>query len=98
MEELFSCVTYKAVALIPALIVIGKIVKSVPAVPCWLIPVILLLPGVAGTMLLAGWSVESAIQGVLVTGAAVYGNQIWKQVVYKSDVNIKNKNDRGYKK
>jgi hypothetical protein len=30
-------------------------------------------------MAIAGWTVEGAIQGVLVTGAAVYGNQLWKQ-------------------
>lgn len=97
METVFSFVTNQAVVLIPALIVIGKIIKSVPAVPCWLIPVILLVPGIAGTVMLLGWSVESAIQGILITGAAVYGNQIWKQVVQKSDMNKSKTNDCGRK-
>jgi len=46
---------------------------------------VLLVPGVLGTMAIAGWTTEGAIQGVLVTGAAVYGNQIWKQVTQKQD-------------
>lgn len=85
MENIFAFITDKAVVLIPALIVIGKIMKSVPAVPCWLIPVFLLVPGVLGTMAMLGWNMDSAIQGVLITGAAVYGNQIWKQVTAKND-------------
>ncbi|NLT16565.1 MAG: holin [Clostridiales bacterium] len=84
MQELFSSFTDKAVALIHALAVIGRIIRSVPAVPRWLIPVVLLVPGVLGTMALLGWSVGSAILGVLITGAAVYGNQIWKKAVIKS--------------
>ncbi|MGI5907977.1 MAG: phage holin family protein [Christensenellales bacterium] len=70
--------------LIHALAVIGRIIRSVPAVPRWLVPVVLLIPGVLGTMALLGWSVGSAILGVLITGAAVYGNQIWKKAVIKS--------------
>ena len=42
---------------------------------------LILLPlGVVGAMALGGWTVDSAIQGILVTGTAVYGNQIVKQL------------------
>lgn len=70
-------------ALIHALAVIGRIIRSVPAVPRWLVPVVLLIPGVLGTMALLGWSVGSAILGVLITGAAVYGNRIWRKAAIR---------------
>jgi hypothetical protein len=73
----------KALVLIPALIIIGQIIKNIPNIPDWTIPVALLVVGVPGGMALAGWTVDGAIQGILVTGAAVYGNQIWKQVTNK---------------
>ena len=43
-------------------------------------PLILLPLGVVGAMALGGWTVDAAVQGVLVTGAAVYSNQIVKQI------------------
>ena len=83
--DVISYIIEKALVLIPALIIIGQIIKNIPNVPNWLIPLVLLVPGVLGTMAIAGWTAEGAIQGVLVTGAAVYGNQIWKQVTQKQD-------------
>ena len=74
----------KALILIPALIIVGQIIKNIPNIPNWIIPLALLVPGVLGTMALAGWNVPGAVQGILVTGAAVYGNQIWKQVIAAS--------------
>ena len=83
--DVISYIIEKALVLIPALIIIGQIIKNIPKVPNWLIPLMLLVPGVLGTMAIAGWTTEGAIQGVLVTGAAVYGNQIWKQVTQQQD-------------
>ena len=87
MDDFLRYISDKAVMLIPALIILGKIIKSMPFIPCWLIPLLLLVPGVLGTMLLNGWTAEAAIQGVLVTGAAVYGNQVWKQLMQKNSSN-----------
>ena len=78
--DVLSYIVEKALVLIPALLIIGQIIKNIPSVPNWVIPLALLVPGVLGTMAIAGWTVEGAIQGVLVTGAAVYGNQVWKQM------------------
>ena len=36
--------------------------------------------GIAGALALGGLSADSVIQGILVTGAAVYGNQLVKQL------------------
>ena len=69
-----------ALILIPALIVIGAIIKQVEAIPNKWIPLILLPLGIAGALALGGLSADSVIQGILVTGAAVYGNQLVKQL------------------
>ncbi|MCL2507651.1 MAG: phage holin family protein [Oscillospiraceae bacterium] len=70
----------KALVLIPALFVLGKIIKSIEKIPNKFIPLILLVFGVSGTLLLLGPSVDAAIQGVLVTGVTVYGHQVFKQL------------------
>lgn len=72
-----------ALILIPVLMIIGKIVKNTPKIKNWLIPYILLVFGIVLTGFLIGFSVESFIQGVLVTGTAVFGHQIIKQTIEK---------------
>ena len=59
---------------------IGQIIKSIQLIDNKWIPLILLPLGVVGAMALGGWTVDAAVQGVLVTGAAVYSNQIVKQI------------------
>lgn len=78
--EILTYITENALILIPVLIIIGQIIKNIEKIPDKWIPVILLPVGVVGAMALGGWTVASVIQGVLVTGAAVYGNQIVKQL------------------
>lgn len=78
--EILNYITENALILIPVLLIIGQIIKNIDKIPDKWIPVILLPVGIVGAMALGGWTVESIIQGVLVTGAAVYGNQIVKQI------------------
>lgn len=78
--EILTYITENAIILIPVLIIIGLILKKLEFIPDKYIPLILLPLGVVGAMALVGWTFESAIQGILVTGAAVYGNQIVKQL------------------
>ncbi len=78
--EIITYITENAIILIPVLIIIGLILKKLEFIPDKYIPVILLPIGIVGAMALGEWTVESAIQGILVTGAAVYGNQIVKQL------------------
>ncbi len=75
MEYIMENVLY----LIPALIVVGKIIKEIPNVPNWVIPFALLVLGIVAANSVLGWGVEATIQGALVAGAAVFGNQAWKQ-------------------
>lgn len=72
-------ITQNALILVPALYIIGMIVKNTEEIKDKYIPVILLVLGIAGTIGIMGFSVNSIIQGVLVTGAAVYTNQLIKQ-------------------
>ena len=72
--EIIGYIMDNALILIPALIVIGAIIKQVEAIPNKWIPLILLPLGIAGALALGGLSADSVIQGILVTGAAVYGN------------------------
>ena len=79
--EILSYIMDNALILIPVLLVLGQIVKGIQKIPDKWIPLILLPIGIAGALALGGMSFDSAVQGVLVTGAAVYGNQIVKQVM-----------------
>lgn len=78
--EIVNYITENALILIPVLLIIGQIIKNIQAIPDKWIPLILLPLGILGAMALGGWTVDAAIQGVLVTGVAVYGNQIVKQI------------------
>lgn len=78
--EILSYIMENALVLIPVLVIIGQIVKNIQAIPDKWIPLILLPLGIAGALALGGLSVDSVVQGILVTGAAVYGNQIVKQL------------------
>jgi len=78
--EILNYIVENALILIPALLVIGQIIKGIEKIPDKYIPLILLVFGIGGAFACIGVSVDSAIQGVLVTGAAVYGNQVVKQL------------------
>ena len=78
--DIITYITENAIILIPVLVIIGLILKKLEFIPDKFIPLILLPLGIVGAMALGGWTVDSAIQGILVTGAAVYGNQIVKQL------------------
>lgn len=71
---------------VPALYVVGVFLKGAQKIPDWIIPFVLLALGVAACVVLSmrpesgmTW-IDGAIQGVLVTGAAVLVNQGIKQI------------------
>lgn len=72
-------ITENALVLIPVLYILGLILKSTEKVEDKYIPVVLLPVGVILAMLLVGFTVQGFIQGVLITGATVYTNQLVKQ-------------------
>lgn len=69
----------QALILIPVLYLIGNFLKSSNVADKY-IPVTLLVVGVILAMLMIGFTVDGFIQGVLVAGAAVFTNQLVKQV------------------
>ena len=83
MEMLKDYILDNALILIPAIYVIGAILKGTELVKDKYIPVIILPIGIVLAMLLVGFNVNGFIQGVLVTGVAVYANQLVKQTLKK---------------
>lgn len=77
--DLLEYIIDKALILIPALYVIGAIIKHTDIIEDKYIPVLLLAIGIGGAIALLGLHVEAVIQGVLVAGAAVFTNQLIKQ-------------------
>ena len=69
----------KALILIPALYVIGMVIKNTDIIEDKYIPALLLFIGIGGAIALLGLNVESVIQGILAAGAAVFTNQLIKQ-------------------
>lgn len=70
--------------LIPALIVIGYIIRQTKSIPNKFIPLILLGLGIIFSLMIEwNFSVQAIIQGILITGAAVLGDQIPKQLKKK---------------
>lgn len=72
-------ITQNALILIPVLYIIGMIIKNTDKISDKYIPLILLVFGIAGSMGIIGVNANAVIQGVLVTGATVYTNQLIKQ-------------------
>ena len=81
MEMLKDYILDNALILIPVIYVIGAILKGTELVKDKYIPVILLPIGIVLGMILVGFNVNGFIQGVLVTGVAVYANQLVKQAL-----------------
>lgn len=73
-------ISENALLMIPVLNIIGMIVKNTEKIPDKYIPLILLFFGILGAVAIMGISPESIVQGVLITGTAVYGNQVFKQL------------------
>lgn len=79
MEFLNEYLVEEALIVIPALLILGQIIKETPRFYDWIIPYVLLIFGVGFTTALMGFNVDAVIQGVLVSGAAVFGNELFKQ-------------------
>lgn len=77
--EVANYIVQNALILIPALYILGMILKSTQKISDKYIPITLLIFGIAGAIGILGVSVDSIIQGILVTGATVYTNQLIKQ-------------------
>lgn len=77
--QITEYITQNALVLIPVLYIIGMIIKNIDKISDKYIPIILLVFGIIGAIAIMGINVNAVIQGVLVTGATVYANQLVKQ-------------------
>lgn len=78
--DIINYVTEQALILIPVLYVLGLIIKGTEKISNKWIPVLLLPLGIGGAIAIIGLNANAVIQGVLVTGATVFADQIIKQV------------------
>lgn len=78
--DLTTYISSESFIVIPVLYVLGMMLKGTNKISDNLIPLILLVVGIAVCIGINGFNVNSFIQGVLVTGVAVYANQLIKQV------------------
>lgn len=79
MEFINEYIIEQALIIIPVLLILGAIIKATPNVKDWIIPYVLLVLGTGFTVALLGLNVDAVIQGVLVSGAAVFGHQLYAQ-------------------
>ncbi len=82
--DFLSYLVEKALILVPVLYVIGAFLKSTPKISDWLIPWILLAVGIVGGLFVVGFNYEGVIQGILIAGVTVLGNQLIKQTTNKN--------------
>ena len=80
MEMLKDYILDNALILIPAIYVIGVILKGTELIKDKYIPLILLPIGIVLAIAIQGLNVNAVIQGILVVGVTVYGNQLFKQI------------------
>ena len=76
--EFMEYITENALILIPVLYVIGMFLKALEFIKDKYIPCILLVIGIVFSIALIGLNVNAVIQGILVAGATVLGNQLIK--------------------
>lgn len=77
--EILEYIINEALIIIPVLWILGSFLKRTPKVQDWIIPWVLLFVGVVLAIGIIGLTVDAAVQGILVAGAAVLGHQLVKQ-------------------
>lgn len=66
--------------IVPALWVIGLILKSIPKVPNFIITLVILVLGILFSVFVIGFDVNGVVQGIVASGVAVLGHQLVKQL------------------
>ena len=78
--DFLKFITENALILIPVLYIVGAILKGTELIKDKYIPIILMPIGIAFSIAVIGVNIQAVIQGILVTGATVYSNQLIKQL------------------
>ena len=78
--DIMQYILEEKLILIPVLYILGELIKNTELIKNKYIPIILLIVGCLMSALMGGFAlIDDIIQGILVTGATVLGNQIVKQ-------------------
>ena len=77
--DFMNYIIENALILIPVLYILGSFLKNLENIKDKYIPLILLAIGIGFSIAIIGFSVDAIIQGILVTGVTVLGNQLIKQ-------------------
>lgn len=79
--EILEFIVEESLIIIPVLYIIAEVIKSTELVKDKYIPLILLVLSVLGTplTLLGGYTPQNIVQAILVAGATVFTNQVYKQ-------------------
>ncbi len=65
------------------LYIIGKLLKEIPKLPNWSIPLTLtVISCICTPLLFGGYTVFNFFVAIVAVGTAVYGDQLWKQTTY----------------
>ena len=78
--DFLKYITENAIILVPVLYIVGAILKGTELIKDKYIPIILMPIGIAFSIAVIGVNIQAVIQGILVTGATVYSNQLIKQL------------------
>ena len=81
--DFMNYIIENALILIPVLYILGSFLKNLENIKDKYIPLVLLTIGIGFSVAIIGFSVDAIIQGILVSGATVLGNQLIKQ--YKKE-------------
>ncbi|MCX8129791.1 MAG: phage holin family protein [Clostridia bacterium] len=77
--DIMQYITKEALILIPVLWVIGYIIKSIPNIANWIIPIVVIVLGAILGLVVVSQDVNGVIQGILAGAASVGLNQVKRQ-------------------
>ena len=79
MEQALNMIVEDGLIMIPALFIIGEIVKQTETVDKRWIPVIVIVVSFILTpLVLGGYTADNIVQAILVAGAPVLVHEVWK--------------------
>lgn len=84
--NLMDYVMEQALILVPVLYILGMMLKNTEKIKDWTIPWILLACGIGSCIAIMGVNIQAILQGVMVTGVSVFGNQLVKQTTEKREI------------
>lgn len=83
--NIIDYIVEQALILVPVLYILGLMLKNTEKIKDWTIPWILLACGIGCCIAIMGVNIQAILQGILVTGASVFGNQLVKQTTIKRE-------------